>query len=247
MINYLNMKVQGKISVEGILEAETCDFMTDTCRPDIFQKGHFSVFDVLRSLVDIKYHFDDELKTHVIDELNEHGNWWYSAIYHGGGRLEEPFIRMDTMPYKKNMRISFYERSLDDVYSSFRLKDGLVEVKVDDDMFNVDVVPHNLRNDIFQNDVVTAIDTVLSLSEQHDVSVDITWKEVYGSAVVQSYWVTGIGDKKAKDLAGFLYECGDRKFISGGKFGGNRIHINSDIRVIDKAGYSHWNWINLRK
>ena len=59
-----------------------------TVRPDIFNPGFFSMFDVLVYLenqgkIDLQYHFDESMNTHVIDSLNNEKlvvsnilQWW---------------------------------------------------------------------------------------------------------------------------------------------------------------------------
>jgi hypothetical protein len=50
--------------------------IVQTVRPDLFQPGFFSMFDVLVHLdsqarIDMTYHFDASMNTYVIDSLNE--------------------------------------------------------------------------------------------------------------------------------------------------------------------------------
>ncbi|MHA1226362.1 MAG: hypothetical protein ACTSPV_06420 [Candidatus Hodarchaeales archaeon] len=55
--------------------------------------------------------------------------------------------------------------------------------------YNVDVIAHNPRIDIFRAGVITAIDTLLSLADQYDdFSVGLQWYESIGSAgIVRNY------------------------------------------------------------
>lgn len=108
---------------------------------------------------------------------------------------------------------------------------------------NVEVKAHNLRNDIFQESVITAIDVILSLGDENELTYDLQWYDSIGSAeVVRSYWVDGINDNKAFGRCGFVYETGSVKY-SG--FRGNHIHIPSDMRVLNSPKYGEWFWICL--
>ncbi|MCG3221474.1 MAG: cytochrome b/b6 domain-containing protein, partial [Candidatus Heimdallarchaeota archaeon] len=76
----------------------------ETVRPDIFQPGYFSMFDVLvhldeKNSINLEYHFDESMNTHVIDSLNGQTGWWYNAFYSGGWRETNAF-RMDHYPWK---------------------------------------------------------------------------------------------------------------------------------------------------
>ena len=53
--------------------------MVETIRPDLFKSGHFSMFDILVHLnkqnqIDLEYHFDESMNTHIIDSIN--GRFW---------------------------------------------------------------------------------------------------------------------------------------------------------------------------
>jgi len=69
----------------------------ETYRPDIFQNGSFSVFDILVHLdskgeITLNYHFNTSMNTHVIDSLNGKANWWYKIFYSAiHGSLEHTF------------------------------------------------------------------------------------------------------------------------------------------------------------
>jgi hypothetical protein len=109
--------------------------------------------------------------------------------------------------------------------------------------FNVEVTPHNLRNDIFQNGVITGIDVILTLSDENKLSHKLQWYESIGSAgVVRSYWIDGINNDISYDRCGFVYESGSVQY-SG--FRGNHIHLPSDSRVLNSPEYMEWFWICL--
>jgi hypothetical protein len=70
-----------------------------TLRPDIFQPGHYSLFDVLAYLgggerIELDYHFDREADTHVIDPMNGELRWWPQA-YYSAGWPEASVFRLD--------------------------------------------------------------------------------------------------------------------------------------------------------
>jgi hypothetical protein len=235
----------------------------ETIRPDIFKPGYFSMFDVLVHLsekgqIDLEYHFDEDLNTHVIDELQGEQNWWYYAYYDGGWR-ETNYFRPDHYPWKDGTTLYFYnvpESRLEKTYSIYReelqrLKenDGKIMiprviidgVTVQEEFEDVEVTAHNLRNDTFQNDVITAIDVILSLGDQGKLSYELKWYESIGTAhLVKNYWVESIGDDVARGRCGFVYESGDLD-IRG--FAGNHIHLPSDIRVLNSPEYVLYFWI----
>ena len=174
-----------------------------TLRPDIFQPGRFSAFDVLVHLhqqgrIDLKYHYDESLATHVIDSINGIENWWYHAHYDGGS-LIDLVTRMDLYPCKEKMEISIDpidKARLDQIYASFAgevarkaANDGQViipEVTIKGKTFTknfTDVVvrPHNLRLDTFQEGVITAMDVVLSLADEGKLTCDLRWYESIGA------------------------------------------------------------------
>ena len=265
----------GKISVEGLLS----DIPIDPCqieslRPDIFNKGYFSVFDCLVQIcgkhnIDIKYHFDRQLRCHIIDSIDNKKNWWYAAIYHGGGRPEEPIHRMDTHPYKDWMKIEVYQvtkERIDQIYSAFRseakrLKSNKDKVIIPEVLIqtpnqnlkftNVEVQPHHIRSDMFKPDVITAADIMLSLAEKGKLSLDLLWHEQFGRALVQGYYFTRLNEESAQGRAGFTYSLGEKiSYPRGAKprrFGDNFFHMTTDIRVITSPQYMHWRWTDLSR
>jgi hypothetical protein len=234
-------------------------------RPDIFQAGYFSIFDILVHLdnlseIDLTYHFDQEMNTHVIEDLNGRSHWWYSAFY-SGGWAETSIFRMDHYPYKDKMSlqiVSISETTLESYYEVYREE---VQRKMSNNkqiiipsvilrkygsklvFENVKVTPHNLRNDTFQNGTITAIDVIQSLGDQGEINYTLQWYEKIGSAeVVKSYWVESINSWNASGSCGFVYEAGPLLF-SG--FRGNHIHIPSDWRVLNSPEYVEFYWIEL--
>ena len=266
---------KGKISVEGFLSDIPIDpGQIKSLRPDIFNKGYFSVFDCLvhvcsKHNVDIEYHLDSRLRCHVIDSLDRKKNWWYAAIYHGGGRPEEPIHRMDTHPYKDWMRIRVYQvpqERIDQIYSAFhsgakRLKSNKKEVIVPEVLIqtsnqdlkftNVGVRPHGLRSDMFKPDVITAADIILSLAEKGRLSVDLVWHGQFGRALVHGYYFTRFNQEQARGRAGFTYSLGEKigypRDSRHPRFGDNFFHMTTDIRVIVSPEYMRWTWTDLSR
>jgi hypothetical protein len=259
-INYVNST--RAISIENV---GTYDFNNNeipTIRPDIFKEGHFSIFDTLIYLdvneqIDMDYHFDSSMNTYVIDSINDTENWWYRA-YYDGGWLENNVFRLDHYPYKPGMRIFLYQESLAEItriYDSFKVEIDRLNnnngsiiiplVKIDTQgskMFfhDVNVAAHNLRDDFFQNGVITAIDIIMSLGDQGLITYEMNWYDYIGTAEVNTYFIESINGKAASGRCGFVYETGDSDFSW---IDGNHIHIPSDIRVIDSPEYAEWFYI----
>jgi hypothetical protein len=238
----------------------------ETTRPDIFRPGHFSVFDVLvhlseRGEIDLEYHFDEGMNTHVIDAINGEPHWWYEARY-SQGWFETNVFRMDMYPFKDGTDIRVFTRDedyMDRVYRTFaaeveRLGANNGEVVIPrvvingpltDLVFeNVTVTPHDTRPDILAPGVVTALDILLSLGEQGSLeSVGLTWYDrIAGADPVDGYWVERINADQASGGCGFVYETGPEEFRG---FAGSHIHIPLDVRVIVSPEYALWFWICL--
>ena len=67
------------------------------------------MFDLLVQLseqgdIDMEYHYDIDMDTHVIDSINGEPNWWYKVKYPGGW-YETNVFRMDMYPYKDGTSI----------------------------------------------------------------------------------------------------------------------------------------------
>ncbi|MHA2203165.1 MAG: hypothetical protein ACW991_05700 [Candidatus Hodarchaeales archaeon] len=167
---------------------------------------------------------------------------------------------MDHYPVKDNMTINVFQLSegiISSKYQKFKeeierkeLNNGSViiprvtitgRLRNRNDYFNVTVSPHNLRNDVFVNGTITAIDIIMSLGDQDKITYALKWYEEIGSAkVVKSYWVETIDNDQASGYCGFVYETGPESFRIQ-----NHIHIPSDIRVINSPEYAFWFWIEL--
>ena len=97
----------GRLTIRNVGEFEFKPRAIDSVRDDIFREGYFSIFDILLHLdarggIDLAYHFDETMNTHVIDSLNGETHWWYRAYYHMGWGENNAF-RMDHFPYKERM------------------------------------------------------------------------------------------------------------------------------------------------
>jgi len=256
----------GQVSIEGIGDFEFNADQIETVRPDIFQPNYFSLFDLLLHIADrgdisLEYHFDEKMNTHIIDSINGEPGWWYYAYYSGGWR-ERNVFRMDMYPYKNNTTFHFYredEARLEALYSTFaeeltrleRNNDSVVipEVTIRSPEFsetfnNVVVTAHDVRKDVLQPGVITALDILLSLLEQGELSrLKLTWyKRIAIAEPVDSYWTEQINEAEAYGTCGFVYETGPLAFEG---FTGSHIHIPSDIRVIVSPEYALWFWICL--
>ena len=235
----------------------------ETVKPDLFNPGYFSMFDVLvhldkNSIIDLEYHFDESMNTYVIDSINGAPNWWYEA-YYDGGWSENNVFRMDHYPWKQGTTLRFFRTdasSLNDIYEVHKAEitrkndngGKIIIPKViirgrgfTEEFTNVEVTPHNLRNDIFREDVITAIDVIMSLGDQGKITYQLKHYESIGSArIVRSYWVETINGETAHDRCGWVYESGSRKYTG---FSGNHIHLPSDTRILNSPEYVEYFWI----
>jgi len=237
----------------------------ETIRDDIFAKGYFSIFDILIYLdneeqINMEYHFDQSMNTYIIDSINGIKNWWHTA-YYDGGWPERNVFRMDHYPYKDKMYISisgFEESQLEEYYKVFREeiirkeKNGgkiiIPEIRIRGPksgslLFeNVEIKPHDLRNDIFKSGTITAIDIIMTLGDEGKIRYDLNWYESIGftAEIVRDYFVEGINDDIRSGRCGFVYEGGSYRF---GGFTGNHIHIPPDIRIINSPEYIEFFWI----
>jgi hypothetical protein len=252
----------GSIRIDGVGNFTFEPRRIRSVRNDIFQEGYFSVFDILVHLneereINLEYHFDEGMNTHVIDSINGKENWWYLAYYDNGWSEANNF-RMDHFPFKdgSTVRISSLSAGgLQRIYGFFREeiarkaqtggKRLIPEVVIQGPGVNlrfedVVVTPHDLRSDFFRPGTVTAVDVIMSLGEQGKLSYDLQWYESIGFAeVVQNFFVVRIDSAQAHDRCGFVYEAGPKRAY------GNHIHIPPDLRVINAPEYMELFWICL--
>ena len=234
-----------------------------TLRPDIFKNGSFSVFDVVahigeRGSIDLDYSFDESMNTHVIHSINNRTSLWYRVEY-SGGWPENNAYRMDHYHWKPGTDITLYtedEDYIERVYDAFREEVTrsasnfgaiiipevfILSPEIDLRFTNVEVTPFNLRRDVFQEDVVTAIDVILTLGDQELITYGLQWYDEIGDAdYVRSFWVESINGKKSVGTCGWVYEAGAQEFHG---FNGNHIHIPSDTRVLNSPEYVLYFWI----
>jgi hypothetical protein len=208
--------------------------------------------------IDLEYRFDETMNTHIIEAINGETGWWYIAYYEGGWS-EQNVFRPDHYPWKPGTTLRFYKESylkISEIYSVWkqeiqRLENNngkIIIPKViilgqsfSKEFNDVEVIPHNLRNDTFQENVITAIDVILSLGDQGEITYKLQWYDSIGSAsIVRSYWVEEINTDIAEGRCGFVYEAGSQRYLG---FSGNHIHLPSDTRIINSPEYVEFFWI----
>lgn len=254
--------MEGKVKVDR-QELTFDPAEVETVRPDLFNPGFFSMFDVLvhldkQGLIDLEYHFDESMNTHVIDSLNGEPHWWYSA-YYSGGWPECNVFRPDHYPWKDGTTLTFFKTApstLEDIHSVWkeevtrRKNNGgkLIVPKViirgstfSKEFENVEVTPHNVRNDVFRENVTTALDVIMSLGDQGKITYELEWYESIGTAnIVKNYWVEAINGDSRIGRCGFVYEAGSFKYTF---FRGNHIHLPTDSRILNSPEYVEFFWI----
>ncbi len=236
-----------------------------TVRPDIFQNSSFSIFDVLVYLnstdqINLTSHFDDSMNTYVIDYLNGEDNWWYFVSYSGGSG-EQNAVRIDHYPWKPGTIIKMYKENalyINHVYSTF--KEEVIRLTENNgtiiiptviiigrtfnlEFYNVSPTPHNLRNDVLQDNIITALDVIMTLGDLGYISYELNWITSLGQAsYVHSYFVERINSSQTTGRCGFIYEVGDLDFIYPGP---NYIYMGSDERVLNSPEYLRFFWACL--
>jgi hypothetical protein len=231
-------------------------------RPDIFNPGYFSLFDVLahldeRGALRLRYHFDETLDTHIIDGINDTGPWWYD-VYYDGGWSEASVHRADTYPVKDKMTIRFVRDSADNQTQreaiwrtevARRQANGgrvivphvFVRAFGESLSFeNVEVTAYNTRGDFFRSGVITALDAIRSMGDSGLIFYEVAWYEKIGGAEVGNYYVERINDWLASGMCGFVYEVGELATQRG-----NHIHLQTDLRVLQSPEYLEIFWIEL--
>ena len=258
----------GSFRLGYVFSGDTKEFRFDpnevnTTRPDIFKPGYFSVFDVLvhiakKGEIELEYHYDEKLNTHVIDRMDGVNDWWYE-IYFSGGWPEANFYRMDHYPWKDDSDLTFFPTTperVDERLTIFR--EEIIRLEENDgkviipnvyisgildrwEYRNVEVRAHNTRPEMFQLGVITALDVILSIGDTGEMNYTLQWYETIGTAdVVKSYWVESINGDSAEGRCGFVHEEGS---IARLDRGGNHIHLPSDIKVLNSPQYAWWFYI----
>jgi len=255
---------RGQVSIRGRVYSFD-PTRVDTVRPDIFRPGFFSIFDVLVHLhregkITLEYHFDESMNANLIDRVDGEPNWWYQ-IYYTGGWPERSAFRPDHYPWKDGAsmkvlredpaRIEAYQSTWREEIRRLGSTGGKVlipNVYIQSQNFrrefrNVEVTAHNLRRDMFQDGVITALDVILSLADQKKISYGLKWYESIGRAsVVKDYWVEKIDSDRATGGCGYVYEAGDLRYR---RFSGNHIHLPAGSRAINSPEYVELFWICL--
>jgi hypothetical protein len=250
--------------IDGVGDFQFDPTQVETVRPDLFNLGYFSLFDLLVHLADkgkieMKYHFDAEMDTNIIDDLNGSPNWWYQVWYNGGWP-EKSFHRMDYYPVKDKMRIALkkiepgeLERRREVWRTEVARRDAnggkiiVPEVQIrdkdNDNLWtfeNVEVKPHDLRPDFFVEGTVTAADIIMSLGDIGKITYQMLWYDNIGNAEIKNYYVECINNRIHSGMCGFVYEVGEEDTIRG-----NHIHVTPDIRILQSPGYALFYWIKL--
>ncbi len=237
-----------------------------TRRPDIFRPGFLSVFDLVAhladlGLIDLIYHYDPTMMTHVIESLNGLRGWWYDAHY-AGGRFERTAVRMDHYPVKDGMRIVLYledPKRLAAIHQSFREEvDRLAQnegrVVIPEVVIwgprgtlafrEVPVRAHGVRAEMLQPGVITALDVLLSLGELglltklglvwHDQPLDCYKVEL----------IAGEGfDLEAGEGCTILQEVGSAilaPFPPAKVHTDVHVHLSPDLQVLVAPEYVRW-------
>ncbi len=233
-----------------------------TIRPDLFQNGSFSIFDILVYLdstgkIHLTSHFDATMNTYIIDSLNGENNWWHH-VYYDGGNVEPNAVRLDHYPWKTGTTIILYQESIsyiNHVYSTFKEEitrlmsnNGTViipTISINGSSFNVEfynvtVTPHNMRNDTLQFGVITALDVIMTLGDLGDITYELEFiKTLTGVKYIHDYWVTKINTDEIIGRCGFVNEQGDLDFKYPGP---NYIYMTSDVRILNSPEYVSFFW-----
>jgi len=229
----------------------------DSVRPDLFQNGSFSVFDILVHLnstgqISLNSHFNDSMDTYVIDSINgDTGYWWYK-IHYSGGSPETNLVRIDHYPWKPGAVIAIYHESesyIDSVYSRFEEEVArfvqnnnsiiipVVTIEGNtffEEFYNVTIVPFNMRNDMFKNDVITALDVIMTLGEPplEYINYTLAWHQSFRNArYVNSYFVRSINNDATSGRCGFLH-------VVSGSFD----WLSADERILTSPESVLWYW-----
>jgi len=264
------------LEIRGTGTLEFDPSQIQSLRSDVFQSGHFSVFDVLVHLADqetieLEYEFDESADTYVIKTLNGLEGWWYDAHY-AGGSFNRTVVRVDHYPVKDGMDILFYledPERLTAIHNNFReevnrrrengnqviipivtIRSPQVSLTFDE----VVVTAHNVREDLFQPDVITVLDVLLSLGEQEKLtSLKLTWHDrAEDTDPIDNYFVDHIvGEDFSPEIAGsciFTHQIGSKTlkdYLAPNTCEGSHIHLTAGVEVIVSPEYVEWVWVCL--
>ncbi len=227
----------------------------NSVRPDLFQNGSFSVYDILVHLnstdqISLISHFNSSMDTYIIDSLNGNTDYWWYHIYYSGGDIEKNVVRMDHYPWKPGSRIIMYHESESYINAAFSLfteevsryaynNNSIIIPRVNItghsfsvEFYNVTVVPHNKRNETFKNGVITALDVIMTLGDLGSITYNLTWFESFrGASYVHSYFVSKINTDETSGRCGFLYDVS-----------GSFIYLSADERILTSPESINFYW-----
>ncbi len=227
----------------------------ESVRPDLFQNGSFSVFDILVHLnstgeISLNSHFNISMDTYVIDSLNGNTDYWWYHIYYTGGDIEKNVVRMDHYPWKLGAIIRLYHESesyISDAYSLFKEEvdrfisnnNSIIIPKItitgntfSVEFYNITVTPHNLRNETFKIDVITAMDAIMTLGDLGYITYELTYYVSFRRArYVHSYFVSKINTDETVGRCGFLFDVSD-----------SFIWLSADERIITSPESINFYW-----
>ncbi|QIZ76282.1 hypothetical protein [Ferrimonas lipolytica] len=173
------------------------------------------------------------------DDYKDSKNWYAAMLYSGGDAkksngipaLEPLYERMDELWVKDSMHLRFQpesdvmverrEQSLKAEVERFNANGGKVvlpELRVlfeGDSSYqvvaqNIEVKPYNLRPDVFQQDVITVLDVVLTAHDEYGVKFGVNfWPTIATNSDVGAYAVTSIDDNRAHGFYGWILYRGE--------------------------------------
>jgi len=189
----------GTIEIRGAGDFVFDPSTIETLRPDIFDEGQFSVFDILvqldeDGLIELEYTYDETAQTHIIQSLDGLDGWWYDAHYEGGS-FDRTVVRIDCFPVKDAMStVLFLEdpTRIEAIHSHYReeverrggnqqgvfvplvvLRSAARTVEFAD----VAVTSHDVRPDVFKPGTITMLDVLLSLGDRGDLDrLGLEWR-----------------------------------------------------------------------
>jgi hypothetical protein len=262
---------EGTAEVRGVGILPFDPSQIETQRPELFQPGHFSVFDVLvhltdSGMLDMTYHWDDEAAAFVIDAINGLEGWWYDAHYQGGW-FERTVVRIDQFPVKDGMSITVYLedperlaaiRSYHRASSPPKSGDVLTIPVVtfqsccEDTRFeDVEVRAHDTRDDVFRPGTITVLDVLLSLGEQGSLdALELHWRaEAATHPWIDSYLVEGItGTGFAPAMSpgcALTHQVSSEEiaeYLAAHTHTTAHIHLSADLEVLGTPQSVHWRW-----
>ncbi|TKB56513.1 hypothetical protein [Ferrimonas aestuarii] len=177
--------------------------------------------------------FDDE------GDSKDSVNWYASMLYSGGDAkksngqpvFEPLYDRMDELWVKQGMHIRFQPEAVSmterrnqglqaevDRFKAAGNKVVIDELRVDfgdgrgDQVLasQVEVKPYNLRPDVFQKDVITAMDIALTVHDEYGIEMGIAfWPTISTNANVGSYAITEVDGKRAHGFYGWSIKRGE--------------------------------------